>query len=281
MGASSYVGRVGGLAVALGVGTAIATGNGVASADTTDSPPPPPSTDSSTTDPSTTDTQPVDPTTTPELRVSRSRKPPPRRRRPPPSHRGWSAPRPTPGHPAPLPKKTPTSCRTGADETDGSEPTETAEPEPTENRGTAPRNRRLDRRNRRRSKPRSPNDRHRAHRTPNRTPQRRPAPSNRRTRHRRRIQEPANVAVFADARALAAAGPINVSPMMAATDIAPPRAAHAAPDLLTAAVNVVSSVVNWVLNPLAGAAPTTPAQPPLIWGLLAFAGANSRTSSTR
>jgi hypothetical protein len=44
-----------------------------------------------------------------------------------------------------------------------------------------------------------------------------------------------------------------------------------APDLLTAAINVVSSVVNWVLNPLAGMAPSAPAQPPLIWGLLAFA----------
>ena len=43
------------------------------------------------------------------------------------------------------------------------------------------------------------------------------------------------------------------------------------PDPLTAVANVVSSVINWVLNPLAGTSPTTPAQPPLIWGLLAFA----------
>jgi hypothetical protein len=43
------------------------------------------------------------------------------------------------------------------------------------------------------------------------------------------------------------------------------------PDALTAVANVVSSVINWVLNPLAGTSPTTPAQPPLIWGLLAFA----------
>ena len=40
---------------------------------------------------------------------------------------------------------------------------------------------------------------------------------------------------------------------------------------MTAVANVVSSVINWVLNPLAGTSPTTPAQPPLIWGLLAFA----------
>ena len=42
-------------------------------------------------------------------------------------------------------------------------------------------------------------------------------------------------------------------------------------DLLTAAVDLVSSVVNMVLNPLAGNTPTEPAAPPLIWGLLAFA----------
>ena len=36
MGPASYIGRVGGLAVALGVGTAVAMGNGVAAADTTD-----------------------------------------------------------------------------------------------------------------------------------------------------------------------------------------------------------------------------------------------------
>ena len=36
MGASAYIGRVGRLAVALGVGTAIVTGHGIASADGTD-----------------------------------------------------------------------------------------------------------------------------------------------------------------------------------------------------------------------------------------------------
>ena len=51
MGAAAYIGRVGGLAVALGVGTAIVAGYGVASADTTDSPSSP-STNSSNTEPS-------------------------------------------------------------------------------------------------------------------------------------------------------------------------------------------------------------------------------------
>jgi hypothetical protein len=89
------------------------------------------------------------------------------------------------------------------------------------------------------------------------------------------IQQPDKVAVFADARALASAEPTNVSEMMAVQLPVPPAtqppAPASPPDPLTAVANVVSSVINWVLNPLAGTSPTTPAQPPLIWGLLAFA----------
>jgi hypothetical protein len=89
------------------------------------------------------------------------------------------------------------------------------------------------------------------------------------------VQSSDPVAVFADARTLAAASPTNVSPMMAAqvtrSAVTQPAAPASAPDPLTAVANVVSSVINWVLNPLAGTSPTTPAQPPLIWGLLAFA----------
>ena len=86
-------------------------------------------------------------------------------------------------------------------------------------------------------------------------------------------QEIDDIVAFVDARALAASGPVNLSPMMAARtaqDI-PVSTPAPTPDLLTAAVNVVSSVVNFVLNPLAGNSPTEPAAPPLIWGLLAFA----------
>jgi len=267
MGAASFVGRVGGLAVALGVGTAIATGHGVASADTTDSSPPP-STDSSTTEPSTTDTGPVDPTTTPE---------------PPESETttetktttvtegvvsaqtntgtsGTTESTETPDEPEAAPEEEPT------------DPTETAEPEPTETEEpteepVAP--------------PEVPTAVDTAKPNDNAAPTTAAEPNS--TTPTRTVtssdpasalQDSANAAVFADARALAAAGPINVSPMMAAQTTAattPAPAPAAAPDLLTAAINVVSSVVNWVLNPLAGMAPTTPAQPPLIWGLLAFA----------
>lgn len=84
------------------------------------------------------------------------------------------------------------------------------------------------------------------------------------------VQEAAQVAVFADARALAGSGTQTFAPMLATQSTA--AQAPAAPrDVFTAVANVVSGALNWVLNPLAGNAPGGPAQPPLIWGLLAFA----------
>jgi hypothetical protein len=47
--------------------------------------------------------------------------------------------------------------------------------------------------------------------------------------------------------------------------------APAAQNPLEVLGSVVSSVVNWVLNPLMGSGSTAPAQPPLAWSLLAFA----------
>jgi hypothetical protein len=83
------------------------------------------------------------------------------------------------------------------------------------------------------------------------------------------------IAVFADARTLAGGSPTSVSPMTAAqvtsSPLTQPPAPVATPNPVTVVANVVSSVINWVLDPLAGSSPTTPAQPPLIWGLLAFA----------
>ena len=267
MGAASFVGRVGGLAVALGVGTAIATGYGVASADTTDSSPPP-STDSSTTEPSTTDTGPVDPTATPDISESETTTETKTATtvtegvvsaQTNTGTSGTTESTETPDEPEAAPEEEPT------------DPTDTAEPEPTETEEPT-------------AEPVAPPEEPTAVDTakpndnaapttaaePNSTTSARTVTSDPASA----LQESANAAVFADARALAAAGPINVSPMMAAQTTAattPAPAPAAAPDLLTAAINVVSSVVNWVLNPLAGMAPTTPAQPPLIWGLLAFA----------
>ncbi|MGE2688327.1 DUF4185 domain-containing protein [Mycolicibacterium pulveris] len=87
------------------------------------------------------------------------------------------------------------------------------------------------------------------------------------------------VAKFVDARVLAAASPVMMSPKMAAqstedtevTEITEAEAPSAPQDLLATVTTVVSSVVNWVLNPLAGTAPTAPTQPIFMWGLLAVA----------
>ncbi len=84
------------------------------------------------------------------------------------------------------------------------------------------------------------------------------------------VEEATNYVVFADARSLASGAMYNMSPMMAA--YRPTTLAPAAPaNLFTAVTNLVTNTINFILDPLAGTAPTSPAQPPLIWGLLAFA----------
>ena len=57
-----------------------------------------------------------------------------------------------------------------------------------------------------------------------------------------------------------------------ATPIAPARPPNPLEMVTSAVSSVVSSVIGWALGPVAGlAAPTTPAEPPLAWTLLAFA----------
>ncbi|AEV72952.1 hypothetical protein MycrhN_2363 [Mycolicibacterium rhodesiae NBB3] len=84
-------------------------------------------------------------------------------------------------------------------------------------------------------------------------------------------EEVVGAATFVDARVLAASGPLNVSPMLAAQTVEDVVVApETDPDLLTQVVEVVSNVVDSLLNPLAGDVPIDPAAP-LAWGLLAFA----------
>jgi hypothetical protein len=89
-------------------------------------------------------------------------------------------------------------------------------------------------------------------------------------------QEVKDVATFVDARVLAASGPLNISPMMAAQtteDLIGTTETEDTtedPDLLTAAVEIVSDVVDALLNPLAGSTPIDPSAP-LAWTLLAAA----------
>jgi Domain of unknown function (DUF4185) len=290
MGAAAYIGRVGGLAVALGVGTAIATGYGVASAETTDSTTSS-STNTSTTDPSPTGTAAVDPTTTPETTGSET------------TTTGTTTATTVESGQVSAQTNTGTSGTTETTETadepevDEEEPTtelpetpdpetpdpETPDPVPTETaEPTEPQEPTAE--------PEIPQDEPDTVDTsksdnqgsaalpaaePTSTPSANtveslPDPAS-------TVQEADKVAVFADARALAAVSSTNISPMMAAqatqsANTRPTAAVAPAPqDLFTAVANVVSSVVNWVVNPLASFAPSTPAEPPLIWGLLAFA----------
>jgi Domain of unknown function (DUF4185) len=267
MGAAAYIGRVGGLAVALGVGTAIATGYGVASADDTTSNPP--STDTSATAGST-DTNTSTTTTNTETSTEPSTTPVT-------SEQDKST----------TPSSTTTNTLTGGvvvsaqTNTGTTAPTHTAEPTktatPTPEPSQIPET----------EDPTEPSD-------PQDVPK--PKPTNDRkaspkygaeqgiSTSARTVQSVADptvtvqsadpVAVFADARTLAAASPTMVSPMMGAqlssVETSQPSVATAPQNPLTAVTNLVSSVINFVLNPLAGGAPTTPA-PPLIWSLLAFA----------
>ena len=291
MGAASYIGRVGGLAVALGVGTAIAMGNGVAAADTTDSSPSP-STDSS----SSTSTIPRRPYR--DSSVDPSRPPKPTDSTTPPSRRRPRAPTVAEGV---VSAQTNTGTSDTTDSTEShrraragvdAEETHRADrhrrTRPTEEPTSPPKTRRFRRRaggprkSPSRQKTSTGTDTSRSTHDSRRAPlsisaTRRSARTTNRCRTPLRpTRKLDNVAVFVDARALAAAGPINLSPMMAARtaqDIHPattPTPA-AAPDLLTAAVDLVSSVVNWVLNPLGGQRADDTGAAPLIWGLLAFA----------
>ena len=290
MGAAAYIGRVGGLAVALGVGTAIATGYGVASADDTASNPP--SSDTSTTS-GATDTKTNTATTTGTTTTTNTQTSTEPSTTPSSSEldkgttsSGTTTNTVTGGVVVSAQTNTGTFSTTGtteptheaeptAEPSQTPTPTETAAPQPTQT--TEPEEHTKSQEAEEVSTPpsasKSSNESGAAlsvakpsakASAPTVEPFADPATN---------IQQPDKVAVFADARGLAAAGPTNVSPMMAAqvtgSPVAPAPASS--PDPVTAVANVVSNVINWVLNPLVGTSPTTPAQPPLIWGLLAFA----------
>jgi hypothetical protein len=286
MGAAAYIGRVGGLAVALGVGTAIATGYGVASADDTASTPP--SSDTSATSGSAdtntnanANTNTTNTTTGTSTQTSTEKSTETSGREDAATgttvasgvvsaqtNTGSTG---TSTETTETPEEADTPARTENPDGETPEPTEYADPEPTETKDREPSEKpvgvhtsTVNNNSRASSLPAAPKATASA-----RTVDALPDPAS-------TIQAPSTVAVFADAGALAAAGPTNVSPMMAAQSgqinakAAAPVAADA-PDPVASAVNVVSSIVNWILNPLAGSAPIAPAQPPLIWGLLAFA----------
>ncbi|CAN3130917.1 DUF4185 domain-containing protein [Mycobacterium sp. smrl_JER01] len=85
-------------------------------------------------------------------------------------------------------------------------------------------------------------------------------------------QQPTKVAVFAAASTLAGSGTTPISPTVAAMLATAQDEAAAArkPTLITAVVNVVTSMLDWARQK-ADAKPGDAPQPPFLWALLAFA----------
>lgn len=255
MGSAAYIGRVGGLAVALGVGTAIATGGGIAVADTTDS-----STTSSAKDSSTssagsestsgtgstgskTDTETSTPDTADDADDADD----------------------TAAGPDDEPE-----AGAGKD----TETAEDAEPEAAESKGTKRARPTL------RSAERKPFGARKAARpqaapptdttttattatTATNTSTSAPAPAvtaSAPADPTDSLEKADKVAVFATAQALASAGTATIERRSTPIAVAPPNP-------VTAVVKVVSKVLDWA----AGVVPGSPSNPTLAWTLLAFA----------
>jgi hypothetical protein len=289
MGSARYIGRVGGLAVALGVGTAIAMGHGVAFADATD-------TESSNTTPS--DPSPAGGVTPQESTSTQTTGTSPTTSKSTPSagsSPGSSTTAETPGTGDATEKTSSTttshlgpdvvvSAQTTTGTSSSTEtakkpeepaatpavlppaetttsPTDTKDPKDTKEEPTS------------RGSSKSTNEAGGSGSAP-------VAAAAVSARTVSTVAEPATkddepdtapVAVAADP----ASSGVTITAMAAAVVVRPapaPEPVAAVPEAPLAAVtSLVSSVINWVLGPMAGTAPTTPAQPPSVWTLLAFA----------
>lgn len=280
MGASNYIGRVGGLAVALGVGTAVVTGHGVAFADdgggtdtssstdgAADS-----KTDGTTTGPASTTgttsgTAPTTSTSTATDSETADSTAPDTTTGPGPAPAGVvsaqtntgsssnatatkpAEPEPTalpaPATPEPAAEPKPEPKPAADDDGGGAKtPAPTATPKPTKT-------------------PTAAESGTEAPTAPAATPKARNGTEREATALAAKVQSTAQIA--APSVTQASITRASVTPASVAVAPAPPA------NPLAFVGNVVSSVVNWVLGPLAGTAPATPAEPPLAWALLAFA----------
>nr|WP_029113250.1 DUF4185 domain-containing protein [Mycobacterium sp. URHB0044] len=269
MGAASYVGRVGRLAVALGVGTAIATSHGVAVAD--DAPPANSSTESvqSTGTAPTADAQPEPTAPT----ASEPTEPGATTTSTTTSTKTTTSNTTTSTLPSGVvvsaQTTTGTTGATSTAETADPAPTETATPEPTATPKPTPTND---------AKPSPEPKPQRSTSTPNRPTDEPSTPPATATTQARAAATTASrpadtvAAHTVSALSLATASAVNRTVDSPAVTVTAPTHAPANPLQTVADVvtGVVSSVIGWALGPLAGAAPTTPAQPPLAWTMLAF-----------
>ena len=271
MGAAGYVGRVGSLAVALGVGTAIATGYGVAAADDTSTASSRSSSASSTSTTGAADAAQTTPDSTATAPASRDK----------PAATGTSD---TAGDDTAT-SGTVVSAQTNTGKSAGSATTPKPSPKPKskwktkpkpESDATAP-------------TPLAPAKKSKFKDTlPSRSSSVTSSPVTAAIEPTTKATtEKPKTALSAAKNQVATTTAASVA-QVAAPDVAPPSPTVAQSPLKL----VVSSVVNWVLNPHAGAGSTTPAQPPVAWSLLAFArrefehfvtavtgGANARTAA--
>lgn len=275
MGASAYVGRVGRLAVALGVGTAVFTGHGIAAAEETDTSPP----NTSTSETAGTAPSPTAPSDTAVAA---------------PATDPGDGSAPDPDDPASTPPQSGVVTAQTNTGTSGSTVTdpETADPEPDD------------------PAPATETDPEAAEPTPTEpvaaTPDPEPAESNKsRTAEPEKTTTATPPAAVAEetgesapaettARATDGTAPKNTEPEAPEADavsalsafsasnvaLAEPGAAIAAsavtapppaPNPFSIVTDFVSSVVNMVLGPIAGSGPAAPANPSIGWTLLAYA----------
>jgi len=266
MAAAAYVGRVGGLAVALGIGSAVFAGHGVAWAEETGSSPSKTSTSatsaSDTSDSDTSDTadrtgtaeeagadEPeAEPEDEAEAEAEAEEPEEPEAEAEEPEDEADPEPEPEP-EADPEPEDEP-------DDTDEPEP-ETPSTPTTSNRSRT-----------------STEDISTAEKTATPTatkPAAMPKPADTSDDPAVAPQEPTKVAVFANAGTLAVANPTTVSPRVSTlpstptTTRQPPK-----PNIVTAVVNVVNSMLDWArqkADPTPGSTP----QPPFMWALMSFA----------
>ena len=250
MGSAAYIGRVGGLAVALGVGTAIATGQGVAVADSTDSSSSAGSESTTGSASSKTETSTPDKTEdTPDSKASDS------------------ADKPDPGGTV--------GDATDTEDDPEAEPSENPEAESTGTERARPTLRSAERRAfgvRKAARPQQPAVTEDTSTAPAATASTPPATTSTGAAAdpTDSLQKADRVAVFATAQALASATAANAGTATLSTAALERRSAPVAaapPNPVTAVVKVVSKVLDWA----AGVVPGSPSNPTLAWTLLAFA----------
>ncbi|MGE2834329.1 DUF4185 domain-containing protein [Mycobacterium sp. SMC-4] len=251
MSSAAYVGRVGGLAVALGVGSAVFAGHGVAAANDTDS------SGSRSSTSATTDTK-SERTRRTEQATDRgsARKTDGRAEEPVVEEPEVDEPEAEEEAAATKPERSsrPDRRRTAAPT---AEPTESAKPDAS-TEAAPPRARR------------------------SADPQARAAAESAATAAEASVpaddpavapKEPTKVAVFASATALAEASSTRTTPELAELDLstADVESEERRPNLVTAVVNVVHSMLDWARQRADTTDPASSPQPPFLWALMSFA----------